>query len=49
MLSARQVAGIDQTQHAGTSSGGTWVKLGEWQFNQAGTGQQVTLNPRRGA
>src|SRR5260221_505081 len=39
------VTGIDQTQHAGTSSGGTWVKLGEWQFNQAGTGQQVTLNP----
>jgi RHS repeat-associated protein len=39
------ITGIDQTQHAGTSSGGTWVKLGEWQFNAAVTGQQVTLNP----
>jgi YD repeat-containing protein len=39
------VSGIDQTQNAGTSSGGTWVKLGEWQFNAAVTGQQVTLNP----
>jgi RHS repeat-associated protein len=39
------VTGIDQTQHAGTSSGGTWVKLGEWQLNRAGTSQQVTLSP----
>jgi YD repeat-containing protein len=39
------VTGINQTQQAGTSSGGTWVKLGEWQFNRAGTGQQVTLSP----
>ncbi|HEX9030339.1 MAG TPA: DNRLRE domain-containing protein, partial [Streptosporangiaceae bacterium] len=39
------VTGINQTQNAGTSSGGTWVKLGEWQFNRAGTAQQVTLNP----
>src|SRR5215472_3263673 len=39
------VTGINQTQNAGTSSGGTWVKLGEWQFNQSVSTQQVTLNP----